>query len=79
MNPMDKKDFILLKAIFDLSLYNALMNENVEELEVTFKTKYSYEISENMVNDYLFTKEDVINLKKQYIEERRTDDLSWAL
>ena len=44
MKMMSKKDFILLKIVFNNDIFNVLMIKNIEKIESILKRYYSFEL-----------------------------------
>lgn len=75
---MNKKDFILLKAIFNPTLHEALLNEDLQMVEAVFKNDYKRDIEDNMVEDVQLSQEDISLLAKKHRKEIKESNFEWA-
>lgn len=77
---MKKREFVLLRMLFDMDLYNAIQKLDEIEVENIFQRKYKDEINENMVDSLpIFSKAEIESIKLKQKEEAKHDDYSWAL
>lgn len=75
---MNKKDFILLKAIFNPTLHEALLNEDLQMVEAVFKNDYKRDIEDNMVEDVQLSQEDISLLAKKHRKEIKESNFEWV-
>lgn len=76
---LSKKDFILLKMVFDETLYQAVREQSLEDVNHRLATHYAYELENGFVVEESLTEEDLVEIQQQYEEESKTDDYQWAL
>lgn len=79
MKIMNKKEFILLKAIFNKELHDAILDKDLNKIEIIFKAKYKEEIEDGMVENTNLTIEDVEELNITHLNEIKEDNFDWAL
>ncbi|WP_368263212.1 hypothetical protein [Clostridium disporicum] len=79
MKMMSKKDFILLKSVFNNDLFNGLMSKNIEKIESILKRDYSFELEEGFYSDDELTEELVTEMVLEKSNEMQTDNYEWAL
>lgn len=79
MKMMSKKDFILLKSVFNNDLFNGLMSNNIEKIESILKRDYSFELEEGFYSDDELTEELVTEMVLEKSNEMQTDNYEWAL
>lgn len=79
MKMMSKKDFILLKSVFNNDLFNGLMSTNIEKIESILKRDYSFELEEGFYSDDELTEELVTEMVLEKSNEMQTDNYEWAL
>ena len=76
---LSKRDFVLLKMVFDETLYQAVESESLTKLNQCLSSKYSYELENGFVTEEELNEEDVKEIKEQFIEEAKHDGYEWAL
>jgi len=68
-------DLVLLKALFNRDLHNAIVNKNKAKIQSIMRSRYMNDINmHNIVNFYI----DCEQLKIEH-ENNLQEDLSWAL
>lgn len=76
---LSKKDFILLKMVFDETLDQAVQVQDLEAVLHRLETHYEYELKHGFVSEESITEADLVEIKQLYEEESKTDDLNWAM
>ena len=76
---LSKKDFILLKMVFDETLDQAVQVQDLEAVIHRLETHYEYELANGFVSDETINEADLVEIKQIHEEESKTDDLSWSM
>ena len=76
---LNKKEFILLKMIFDPVLYESVQAQDLKSVLEHLESHYEYELENGFVSEETIDEEDLVEIKSINEEELKHDDLSWAL
>ena len=76
---LNKKEFILLKMIFDPVLYESVQAQDLKRVLERLESHYEYELENGFVSEETIDEEDLVEIKSINEEELKHDDLSWAL
>jgi len=79
MKVMSKKDFVLLKSIFNKDLLDGVLNKDGEKIEAVLKRDYSYELEEGFYSNDELTNELLIEMLLEKRQEIQNDNYEWAL
>ena len=76
---LSKKDFILLKMVFDETLYLAVQDQDLERVINRLEAHYAYELANGFVGGESLSAADLAEIKQINEEESKNDAFSWAM
>lgn len=76
---LSKKDFILLKMVFNHELYEAVHSESLVLVEEVLRQRYFEELESGHYAEEVLTVEMIREIKEENEREQLEDDYEWAL
>ena len=73
---MTYKDLILLKAIFNENLHNAIINNRYKMIHSIMRTEYIEDIKSHNITSLCV---DLKEVKREHIKELESDNFKWAM
>lgn len=79
MKTMSKKDFILLKSVFNSDLLDGILTKDTNKIESVLKKDYLHELEEGFYSDDELTEELISEIAFEKTNEMQTNNYEWAL